>query len=139
MVVEAAQANWLFERLPGTLPNWVVDTLTPEQKEAINQVIKDPSWKGTRSRIIVSHSVATRKTLAPVRLTQVKAPPSAPPYCRAPSTPKQKAGHVWNGNPFSDPSHRRCLGTYGAHFVGRPSETKKGLKGEGKRRVFTNC
>ena len=65
MVVEAAQANWLFERLP----DWVVDTIMPEQKEAIDQVIRDPSWKGTRSRITVSHSVATRKTLAPVRLT----------------------------------------------------------------------
>lgn len=42
MVVEAAQANWLFERLP----DWVMDTLTPEQKEAIDQVIKNPSWKG---------------------------------------------------------------------------------------------
>ena len=28
MVAEAAQANWLFDRLP----DWVVDTLTPEQK-----------------------------------------------------------------------------------------------------------
>ena len=41
-VAEAAQANWLFE----CLPDWVVGMLTPEQKEAIDQVIKDPSWKG---------------------------------------------------------------------------------------------
>ena len=42
MVLEAAQANWLFERFP----DWVVDTLTPEQKDSIHQVIEDPSWKG---------------------------------------------------------------------------------------------
>ena len=41
MVAEAAQANWLFDRLP----DWVVDTLTPEQKDAIHKVIEDPSWK----------------------------------------------------------------------------------------------
>jgi hypothetical protein len=37
----AAQANWLFERLPV----WVVDTLSADQKEAIHKVIEDPAWK----------------------------------------------------------------------------------------------
>jgi len=36
-----AQGNWLFQRLP----EWVVDTLTPDQKEAIHRVIEDPAWK----------------------------------------------------------------------------------------------
>ena len=38
--VRAAQANWLFQRLPP----WVVDTLSTEQKEAIHPVVSDPSW-----------------------------------------------------------------------------------------------
>lgn len=40
-VAEAAQANWLFDRLP----EWVVDSLTPEQKDALHQAVDDPSWK----------------------------------------------------------------------------------------------
>jgi len=37
----AAQANWLFERLP----EWVMDTLTSEQKEAIHETLENPLWK----------------------------------------------------------------------------------------------
>ena len=40
-VAEAAQANWLFERLP----EWVMDTLSNEQKEAIHEAVENPSWK----------------------------------------------------------------------------------------------
>ena len=40
-VAEAAQANWLFERLP----EWVMDTLSNEQKEAIHKAVENPSWK----------------------------------------------------------------------------------------------
>jgi len=40
-VSEAAQANWLFERLP----EWVMDTLSNEQKEAIHEAVENPSWK----------------------------------------------------------------------------------------------
>ena len=40
-VAEAAQANWLFERLP----EWVMDTLSSEQKEAIHEALENPSWK----------------------------------------------------------------------------------------------
>ena len=40
-VAEAAQANWLFERLP----EWVMDTLSSEQKEAIHEAVENPSWK----------------------------------------------------------------------------------------------
>ncbi len=38
---ETAQANWLFERLP----EWVMDTLTSEQKEAIHETLENPLWK----------------------------------------------------------------------------------------------
>ena len=38
---EAAQANWLFERLP----EWVMDTLSSEQKKAIHEAVGNPSWK----------------------------------------------------------------------------------------------
>jgi hypothetical protein len=37
-VTRAAQANWLFERLPP----WVVDTLSLEHKEAIHEAVSDP-------------------------------------------------------------------------------------------------
>ena len=40
-VVEAAQGNSLFERLP----EWVMDTLSSEQKEAIHEAVENPSWK----------------------------------------------------------------------------------------------
>ena len=40
-VAEAAQANWLFERLP----EWVMDTLSNEQKEAIHEAVENPSWR----------------------------------------------------------------------------------------------
>ena len=40
-VAEAAQANWLFERLP----EWVMDALSSEQKEAIHEAVENPSWK----------------------------------------------------------------------------------------------
>lgn len=40
-VAEAVQANWLFERLPDR----VMDTLTPAQKDALHQAVDDPSWK----------------------------------------------------------------------------------------------
>jgi len=33
--------NWLFARLP----DWVIDTLSSEQKEAIHQAAVDPTWK----------------------------------------------------------------------------------------------
>ncbi len=38
---EAAPAGGLFERLP----EWVVDTLSVEQKEAIHLAAEDPAWK----------------------------------------------------------------------------------------------
>ena len=38
---EVAQANWLFERLP----EWVMDTLSSEQKEAIQETLEIPGWK----------------------------------------------------------------------------------------------
>lgn len=34
------EGNWLFDRLPP----WVMDTLTTEQKEAIHDVVADPTW-----------------------------------------------------------------------------------------------
>ena len=37
----AAQSSWIFDRLP----EWVVDTLTADQKEAIHRAIEDPAWK----------------------------------------------------------------------------------------------
>ena len=40
-VAEAAQANWLFERLPES----VMDTLSNKQKEAIHEAVENPSWK----------------------------------------------------------------------------------------------
>jgi hypothetical protein len=40
-VARAAQGSWLFDRLP----QWVVDTLTADQKEAIHRAIEDPAWK----------------------------------------------------------------------------------------------
>ncbi len=38
---EAAQANWLFERLP----EWVMETLSSEQKEAIHEIVDDSVGK----------------------------------------------------------------------------------------------
>lgn len=38
---EAAQSNWLFERLP----EGVMDTLSSEQKNAIHKAVENPSWK----------------------------------------------------------------------------------------------
>lgn len=38
---EAAPAGGLFERLP----EWVIDTLSVEQKEAIHLAAEDPAWK----------------------------------------------------------------------------------------------
>ncbi len=38
---EMAQANWLFERLP----EWVMDTLSSEQKEAIHEAVENPTRK----------------------------------------------------------------------------------------------
>ena len=38
--VRAAQRNWLFDRMP----EWVVDTLTNEQKEAIHAAATEPTW-----------------------------------------------------------------------------------------------
>ncbi len=40
-VAEAAQANWLFERLP----EWVMETLSSEQKEAIHEIVDDSVGK----------------------------------------------------------------------------------------------
>lgn len=34
-------AAGFFERLP----EWVIDTLSTEQKEAIHQAVEDPAWK----------------------------------------------------------------------------------------------
>jgi len=34
-----AQVNWLFERLP----EWVMDTLSSEQKEAIHEAVENPA------------------------------------------------------------------------------------------------
>ncbi|MEE9317700.1 MAG: hypothetical protein V3U48_05360 [Rhodospirillales bacterium] len=39
-VVKETPVNRFFERLP----EWVIDTLSPEQKEAIHQAAEDPSW-----------------------------------------------------------------------------------------------
>lgn len=36
----SSRSDWLFERLPG----WVIDTLSPEQKEAIHGAAVDASW-----------------------------------------------------------------------------------------------
>ncbi len=38
---EMAHVNWLFERLP----DWVMDTLSSEQKEAIHEAVENPAWK----------------------------------------------------------------------------------------------
>ncbi len=38
---ERTMASGLFERLP----DWVLDTLSTEQKEAIHQAAEDPAWK----------------------------------------------------------------------------------------------
>ena len=38
---EKTPATGLFERLP----EWVLDTLSSEQKEAIHQAAEDPAWK----------------------------------------------------------------------------------------------
>ena len=38
--VRAAQRNWLFDRMP----EWVLDTLTNEQKEAIHEAATEPTW-----------------------------------------------------------------------------------------------
>ena len=39
-VVKETPASVFFERLP----EWVIDTLSPEQKEAIHQAAEEPSW-----------------------------------------------------------------------------------------------
>lgn len=40
-VAEAPPKSLFFDRLP----EWVIDTLSPEQKEAIHQAAEDPSWR----------------------------------------------------------------------------------------------
>ena len=40
-MVEAVKAETVFDRMPP----WIVDTLTPEQKEAIYLAIRPPEWK----------------------------------------------------------------------------------------------
>lgn len=40
-MVEAIKAETVFDRMPP----WIVDTLTPEQKEAIYLAIRPPEWK----------------------------------------------------------------------------------------------
>ena len=38
--IEAPPTRWFFDRLP----EWVVDTLSPEQREAIDKAAQDPAW-----------------------------------------------------------------------------------------------
>jgi hypothetical protein len=38
--VQAAQRNWLFDRMP----EWVLDTLSNDQKEAIHAAAMQPAW-----------------------------------------------------------------------------------------------
>ena len=40
-VVKEPPVNGFFQRLP----EWVIETLSPEQKEAIHQAAGDPSWQ----------------------------------------------------------------------------------------------
>jgi hypothetical protein len=40
-MVEAIKAETVFDRMPP----WIVDTLTPEQKEAVYLAIRPPEWK----------------------------------------------------------------------------------------------
>jgi len=40
-VSETLRANWLFDRLP----EWVMDTLSTKQKEAIHEAVNDTSWQ----------------------------------------------------------------------------------------------
>ncbi len=47
----AAPAGGLFERLP----EWVIDTLSVEQKEAIHLAAEDPAWK--RSPVDIRFSI----------------------------------------------------------------------------------
>ncbi|MEE8394173.1 MAG: hypothetical protein V3R66_07500 [Rhodospirillales bacterium] len=53
----ALQADWLFARLP----EWVIDTLSSEQKEAIHQAAMDPSWKSPPINIRFSIPVPGRR------------------------------------------------------------------------------
>jgi hypothetical protein len=56
MAAEVVQANWLFERLP----EWVIDTLSNEQKEAIHQAIDDSA--GLRPPVNIRFAVPFFKT-----------------------------------------------------------------------------
>ncbi len=51
------QADWLFARLP----DWVIDTLSNEQKEAIHQAATDPSWTAPPINIRFSVPVLGRR------------------------------------------------------------------------------
>ena len=56
-VTQTIRANWLFARLPP----WVVDTLSAEQKEAIQHAASDPSWSRPPVNVRVSIPVFTRR------------------------------------------------------------------------------
>ncbi len=51
------QADWLFARLP----DWVIDTLSNDQKEAIHQAATDPSWTSPPINIRFSVPLFTRR------------------------------------------------------------------------------
>lgn len=56
-VADAAKAETVFDRMPP----WIVDRLTPEQKEAIYNAVKHPEWKFHPINIRLSVPVIKRR------------------------------------------------------------------------------
>lgn len=56
-MIEAVKAETVFDRMPP----WIVDTLTPEQKEAVYLAIRPPEWKFHPINIRLSIPVIRRR------------------------------------------------------------------------------